>query len=227
MPASNRPVRTVEGKSGRSNGEEDEEEGAIPAKALLTFRNVIGMVAIARDSKEPFKVDNVEYRCTDTYVLGCAIEKYPELNQVCNNLLPEGAQREDDGTGEGTVCNGGAERQQAGEKAKKKGVGQSVAEATSAAMKMALVDIEPQLGKVGGSEKSEWAKKREEHACKTAEHNSKASGLALHKEITESHAEFSKKIVEEKEKAEGYQTRVRLLRKMLAGVEKEMFGDEQ
>ncbi|CAB1115902.1 unnamed protein product [Ectocarpus sp. CCAP 1310/34] len=38
------------GKSGRSNGEEDEEEGAIPAKALLTFRNVVGMVAIARDT---------------------------------------------------------------------------------------------------------------------------------------------------------------------------------
>ncbi|CAB1104569.1 unnamed protein product [Ectocarpus sp. CCAP 1310/34] len=62
---------------------------------------------------------------------------------------------------------------------------------------------------------------------KTAEHDSKASGLALHKEMTESHAEFSKKIVEEeKEKEEGYQTRVRFLRKMLAGIEKVMFGDE-
>ncbi|CAB1102774.1 unnamed protein product [Ectocarpus sp. CCAP 1310/34] len=402
------------GKSGRSNGEEDEEEGAIPAKALLTFRNVVGMVAIARDSKVPFKVDNVEYSavdlydalakedeagtgdsaggsastggsstggaagpdgdgsvggsgsnterkgphcmmrlvgilcedairplliesrlqatrqdldtssvgprndlwtevttrfrdpdhqvrkivddqqvshvdpniiqqpnisaeklsrmwatakakwnqpyanwksesgnnqpwlsfcqgCTDTYVLGCAIEKYPELNQVCNNLLPEGAQREDDGTGEGIVCTGGADRRAAakregarlneqnrrGKKPKNKGVGQSVAEATSAAMKTALKDIEPLLEKVGGSEKSEWYKKKEEHACKTAEHDSKASGLALQKEMTESHAEFSKKIVEEeKEKAEGYQTRVRFLRKMLAGIEKEMFGDE-
>ncbi|CAB1096160.1 unnamed protein product [Ectocarpus sp. CCAP 1310/34] len=88
-------------------------------------------------------------------------------------------------------------------------------------------DIEPLLGKVGGSEKSEWSTKKEEHACKTAEHDSKASGLALHKEMTESHAESSKKVVEEeKEKEEGYQTRVRFLRKMLAGIEKEMFGDE-
>ncbi|CAM9964507.1 unnamed protein product, partial [Ectocarpus sp. 13 AM-2016] len=409
------------GKSGRSNGEEDEEEGAIPAKALLTFRNVVGMVAIARASEVPFKVDNVEYSaadlydalakedeagtgdsaggsaptggsstggaagpdgdgsvggsgsnterkgphcmmrlvgilcedairplliesrlqatrqdldtssvgprndlwteatarfrdpdhqlrkivddeqvshvdpniiqqpnisaeklsrmsatakakwnqpyanwksdhtnwskknfrprlafffcftgCTDTYVLGCAIEKYPELNQVCNNLLPEGAQREDDGTGEGIICTGGADRRAAAKregarlneqnrrekKPKNKGVGQSVAEATSAAMKTALKDMEPLLGNVGGSEKSEWYKKKEEHACKTAEHDSKASGLALQKEMTESHAEFSKKIVEEKGKAEGYQTRVRFLRKMSAGIEKEMFGDE-
>ncbi|CBJ28750.1 expressed unknown protein [Ectocarpus siliculosus] len=402
------------GKSGRRNGEEDEEEGAIPAKALLTFRNVVGMVAIARDSNVPFQVDNVEYSvadlydalakedeagkgdsaggstptggsstggaagpdgdgsvggsgsnterkgphcmmrlvgilcedairplliesrlqatrqdldtssvgprnelwtevtarfrdpdhqvrkivddeqvshvdpniiqqpnisaeklsrmwatakakwnqpyanwksesgnnqpwlsfcqgCTDTYVLGCAIEKYPELNQVCNNLLPEGAQREDDGTGEGIVGTGGADRRAAakregarlheqnrrGKKQKNKGVGQSVAEATSAAMKTAIKDMEPLLEKVGGSEKSEWYKKKEEHACKTAEHDSKASGLALQKEMTESHAEFSKKIVEEeKEKEAGYQTRVRFLRKMLAGIEKEMFGDE-
>ncbi|CAM9836111.1 unnamed protein product [Ectocarpus sp. 4 AP-2014] len=47
---------------------------------------------------------------TYTYIVGCAIEKYPELNQVCNNLLPEGAQRENDGTGEGNGCTGGAER---------------------------------------------------------------------------------------------------------------------
>ncbi|CAN0361155.1 unnamed protein product [Ectocarpus sp. 6 AP-2014] len=70
----NRPSRYYDdlnaitaGKSGRSNGEEEEEEGAIPAKALLTFRNAVGMVAIARDSKVPFKVDNVEYSAADLY----------------------------------------------------------------------------------------------------------------------------------------------------------------
>ncbi|CAN0020324.1 unnamed protein product [Ectocarpus sp. 12 AP-2014] len=180
-------------------------------------------------------------RDRDTCVLGCAIEKHPELNQVCNNLLPDDAQREDDGTGEGIGCTGGAERRAAAKregarldeqnrrrkKGKKKGAGQSVAEATSAAMKTALLDIEPLLGKVGGPEKSEWSSKKEEHACKSAEHDSKASGLALHKEMAESHAEFSKNIAkEETEKEEGYQTRVRFLRKMLAGIEKDMFGDE-
>ncbi|CAB1097361.1 unnamed protein product [Ectocarpus sp. CCAP 1310/34] len=97
----------------------------------------------------------------------------------------------------------------------------------AAAIKTALADMEPLLGKVGGSEKLEWSKKKEENACKTAERNSKASGLALHKEMTECHAEFSKKIVEEeKQKEAGYQMRVRFLRKMFAGIEKEMFGDE-
>ncbi|CAN0502969.1 unnamed protein product, partial [Ectocarpus sp. 8 AP-2014] len=100
---------------------------------------------------------------TDTYIIGCAIQKYPELDQVCSNLLPEGAQREDDGTGEGNGCTGGAERRAAtkregarldeqnkrGTKQKKKGGGQSVAEATSVAMKTALLDIQPLLPRGG------------------------------------------------------------------------------
>ncbi|CAB1107123.1 unnamed protein product [Ectocarpus sp. CCAP 1310/34] len=76
---------------------------------------------------------------TDTDILGCAIEKYPELVQVCNNLLPEDAQQEDDGTREGDGSTGGAERLTAakregarldeqnrrGTKQKKKGAGRA------------------------------------------------------------------------------------------------------
>ncbi|CAN0138964.1 unnamed protein product, partial [Ectocarpus sp. 4 AP-2014] len=52
------------GKSGRGS---EEEEGAIPAKALLTFRGVVKMFALARDSTEPFTVEGVDYSVADLY----------------------------------------------------------------------------------------------------------------------------------------------------------------
>ncbi|CBJ31137.1 hypothetical protein Esi_0235_0006 [Ectocarpus siliculosus] len=56
------------GKSGRgSEQEEGEDEGAIPAKALLMFRGVVKMVAVARDSTEPFTFEGVDYSAADLY----------------------------------------------------------------------------------------------------------------------------------------------------------------
>ncbi|CAB1104019.1 unnamed protein product [Ectocarpus sp. CCAP 1310/34] len=177
---------------------------------------------------------------TDTYILGCAIEKYPELDQVCNNLLPEDAQREDDGTGEGDGCTGGAERRAAakregarlyeqnrrGTKQKKQGRRQSVAEATSVAMKTALLDIEPLLPR-GGSEESEWRLKQEEEESKSAVLDTKAAEYALQKAMCADHQKCSEQIVEEKEKKRpGYQTRVKFMEQMVAMLEKEMFGGQ-
>ncbi|CAN0139031.1 unnamed protein product, partial [Ectocarpus sp. 4 AP-2014] len=177
---------------------------------------------------------------TDTYIVGCAIEKYPELYQVCNNLLPEGAQREDDGTGEGNGCTGGAERRAAakregarlyeqnrrGTKQKKKGGGQSVAEATSVAIRTALLHIEPLLPR-GGSEKSEWRLKLEEQESKSAAFHTKAAAYALQKAMYADHRKYSEKIVEEEEKKRpGYQTRVKSMEQMVAKLEKEMFGGQ-
>ncbi|CAB1109688.1 unnamed protein product [Ectocarpus sp. CCAP 1310/34] len=56
------------GESGRgSEQEEGEEEGAIPAKALLMLRGVVNMVALARDRTEPFTVEGVDCSVADLY----------------------------------------------------------------------------------------------------------------------------------------------------------------
>ncbi|CAB1112909.1 unnamed protein product [Ectocarpus sp. CCAP 1310/34] len=163
---------------------------------------------------------------TDTYILGCAVEKYPELDQVCNNLLPEDAQREDDRTGEGDGWREAYEQNRRGTKQKKKGGRQSVAEATSVAMKTALLDIEPLLPR-GGSEKSEWRLKQEEEESKSAALDTKAAEYALQKEMRADHQKFSEQIVEEKEnKRPGDQTRVKFMEQMEAKLEKEMFGGQ-
>ncbi|CAN0489678.1 unnamed protein product, partial [Ectocarpus sp. 12 AP-2014] len=47
--------------------EEGEEEGAIPAKAQLTFRGVVTMVALACDSTKPFILEGVDYSVADLY----------------------------------------------------------------------------------------------------------------------------------------------------------------
>ncbi|CAB1107124.1 unnamed protein product [Ectocarpus sp. CCAP 1310/34] len=60
----------VAGKSRRGRGseqEEGEEEVAIPAKALLTFRGIVNMVALARDSADPFISEDVDYSVADLY----------------------------------------------------------------------------------------------------------------------------------------------------------------
>ncbi|CAB1102051.1 unnamed protein product [Ectocarpus sp. CCAP 1310/34] len=174
---------------------------------------------------------------TDTYILGCAFEKYPELDQVCNNLLPEDAQREDDGTGEGDACTGGAERRTAAKregarldeqnrrrtKQKKKGGGKSVAEAMSVAMKTALLDIEPLLPR-GGSEKSERQLKQQEEQSKSAALDTKAAAYALQKAMCADHQKYSEQVVEEEEKKRpGYQARINVVEQMVAKLEKEMF----
>ena len=50
----------------------------------------------------------------DTYIVGVAVEIFPELHQV--NLLPEGVQREDAGTG-GGGAEGGAEQRETAKRA--------------------------------------------------------------------------------------------------------------
>ncbi|CAN0096936.1 unnamed protein product [Ectocarpus sp. 8 AP-2014] len=79
------------GKPGRgSEQEEGEEEGAIPAKALLTFRGVIEMVALARDSAKPFTVEGVDYSVADLYD---ALDKEdePELGDSAGRSAPTGS----------------------------------------------------------------------------------------------------------------------------------------
>ncbi|CAN0560844.1 unnamed protein product [Ectocarpus sp. 12 AP-2014] len=89
----------VAGKSGRgSEQEEGEEEGVIPAKALLMFRGVINMVALARDRTEPFTVEGVDYSVADLYD---AMEKEdtPELEDSAGGSSSTGGAAGPDGGG--------------------------------------------------------------------------------------------------------------------------------
>ena len=49
----------------------------------------------------------------DTCIVGAAVEMISELHQVMRNLLPEGVQREDAGTGEGGAVGGAEQRETA------------------------------------------------------------------------------------------------------------------
>lgn len=121
---------------------------------------------------------------------------------------------------------GSTSRTGGGRSRKRRGGGQSVAEATSVAMKTALLDIEPLLSR-GGSEKSEWRLKQEEEESKSAALDTKAAAYALQKAMCADHQKYSEQIVEEEgQKRPGYQTRVKFMEQMVAKLEKEMFGGQ-
>ncbi|CAB1097015.1 unnamed protein product [Ectocarpus sp. CCAP 1310/34] len=86
------------GKSGRGSEQEEGEEGVIPAKALLMFRGVINMVALARDRTEPFTVEGVDYSVADLYD---AMEKEntPELEDSAGGSSSTGGAAGPDGGG--------------------------------------------------------------------------------------------------------------------------------
>ncbi|CAN0415958.1 unnamed protein product, partial [Pylaiella littoralis] len=94
----------------------------------------------------------------DTFLIGEAIRKYPELNQVCSSLIPEGVQREYDGTGAGAGAKGASERRaaakregdrlrglnRAGKKRiKKEDQAKGLAETTQQAVKAAVAGMAP------------------------------------------------------------------------------------
>lgn len=122
----------------------------------------------------------------DVYIIGAAVEKFPELHQVMTNLLPDGVQREDAGTGGasaegGAVSRATAKRQGSdlyNDSKKERKAGKSererkTSEAVSAAVKGAVTSVisdvvMPALAQGNGPNESVYRTRTEEAESKSA-----------------------------------------------------------
>lgn len=167
---------------------------------------------------------------SDIFLVGEAIKKYPELDQVCNALLPEDVQREDDGTGAAAGEAGGAERRasakregerlhgmnRAGKKkAKKDERAQSVADATEKAVSSAIAGMAPLLA----SMKPDTANGRPQ----TDDPERQVAEIVLADECMTAHENWSKELAEEEKKGEeGSVFRKKFMRERIESLEKRM-----
>lgn len=163
------------------------------------------------------------------------MEEFPELKDVWSKLLPQDVQREDDGTGAAT---GGAEAgstpserranaKREGEAAfdkTRQGKKQKKLTAQATAMKEAVSEavkgFETMLSPQQQQQESEWRRK-------TDEHESKSAGIALDDaDILQAHEQFTDKLEKKKEAKDGggNAARMKLLRKKIANLEKQING---
>lgn len=165
---------------------------------------------------------------TDTYLVGAAIKLYPELEQVSSSLIPQGAQRENNGAGAATGGTGGAERRAAAKRegdrlhvdrtakkqVKKEKQAQGVAESTQAAVKAAVSEIAPLLQQQ--SSDNTWRQK-------TDEADSRSAAITLSQDILSAHQKFTKELAaEDALGSAGNNARKMYISKQIASLEKAM-----
>lgn len=167
---------------------------------------------------------------TDTFLIGEAMEQYPELKQVSSCLIPDGAQREDDGTGSGAGGAGGADRRaatkregdrlnelnRAGKKqVKKEKVAQGIVDATKEVMKAAVAEMTPLQPALTPAD-TKWRQK-------THEAKSKSAAITFSNDLVKVHTGFSNMLKEGIELGEaGSAAKKAFLTKKIASLEKAM-----
>lgn len=122
----------------------------------------------------------------DVYIIGAAVDKFPELHQVMTNLLPDGVQREDAGTGGGTAAGGAASRvaakregaelydntkkgRQSGKFERERRATEAVSTAVKGAVTSVMADVVmPAIGQGNGSNASVFRNQTEESESKSA-----------------------------------------------------------
>lgn len=159
---------------------------------------------------------------------------------MCSSLVPEGVQREDNGTGSGAGASGGAARRAAAKregerldglnragkkKAKQEERAKGAADATQQAVRSVIEGMSPLLSSMAPAPLppvvpvppvSRWREK-------TDEAESKAAAIALSGDILTAHGNFLDKLRDEENRGPGgNEKRIAYLKKKIAALEKEM-----
>lgn len=180
----------------------------------------------------------------DTFLVGVASEQYPELEQVCNKLLPGNVQREDNGTGSGTGGVAGAEtpaerraaakregrahfqQTRQGKTGKRDARVQAIKTATQEAVSAAVSGVAQEL-------KETWQPQQQESKWRqqTDKADSKVAKIELAQSTVNAHIKFDHMLKEEEatggEEDEHSRKRKRFLKKQLIFLEAQMETDSE